>query len=90
MLLKELQKRGIFLIDIYEKPIKVRNNLVGIQKITDEIPQLRRKLAARNIEIADSNIVFLLARGNYQKQIKAVFPDSKQIRWIKFRLTSET
>lgn len=57
--------------------------------IINEIPLLRRKMAGRNIEVDDSNIVFLLARSDYKKQIKILFPNSKLVHWIDFRISTE-
>ena len=40
----------------------------------------------RKISIKDENIIFLLARNNYKKEIKREFPNSKLIRWKDFRM----
>src|SRR5258708_2835038 len=41
-----LKKMGVFLIDICDEPIKVRDNAAGVARIIDEIPRLRLKLTA--------------------------------------------
>lgn len=86
--LKALQVNGIFLIDICQEPITVRGCHDGLQRIISEIPKLRGQMVLRGIEVPDSDIVFLLARGNYKKHIKLVFPASQIIPWITFRLSS--
>ncbi|MBI5026434.1 MAG: hypothetical protein HZC12_06870 [Nitrospirae bacterium] len=88
-LLRLLQSKGIFLIDICDDPIKVRGNSNGIQRLIKEIPKLRTKMKKRKINIEDKDIVFLLARKNYLKNIKQEFPISKYIRWIDFRMSPE-
>ena len=88
-LLLLLKKKGIFLVDICDDPIKVRGNPEGEQRIIDEIPNLRKKLISRKIEIADEEIIFLLARTSYSNHVRAEFPNSKLIRWIDFRMNPE-
>ena len=85
-LLLQLQQAGIFLIDICDEPIKVRGCEQGVQRISEEVGNLRRKMSARGICVADHNIVFLLARKNYLKHIRREFPDSQYIPWIDFRM----
>lgn len=87
--LSRLQKMGVFLIDICDEPIKVRGRPDGVQRIVEEIPRLREKMSARRISIADRDIVFLLARTDYLKEIRQEFPDSKHVRWIDFRMSPE-
>ena len=89
-LLLRLKKKGIFLIDICDDPIKVRGNPGGEQRIINDIPKLRNKIASRGIKVADEEIVFLLARTNYLKHIRNEFPNSKHIRWIHFRMSQES
>ena len=83
--LLRLRAMGIFLIDICDDPIKVRGCSEGVQRIIDEIPRLREKMAAREIRVPDRGIVFLLARTNYLEHIRREFPDSQYVRWIDFR-----
>lgn len=86
-LLQELQSLGVFLIDIYEKPLKVRNSPEGIKCIIEEIPKLHGKMTGRNIMVPDKAIVFLLARGNYCSDVKKDFPESLRIPWKAFRMS---
>ncbi len=87
LFLRELQRNGIFLIDICDEPLRVRNSPEGLQRIIDEIPMLRGKMKRRKISIHDEDIVFLLARHNYKKFLKKAFPVSHMIRWIDFRMS---
>lgn len=88
-LLKRLQDMGIFLIDICDKPIKVRGCHEGEQHIIGEIPKLRRKLSERGISIEEGNIIFLLARKSYVKHLKNEFPESWHVTWKAFRMSPE-
>ena len=89
LFLRRLQEKGVFLIDICDKPIKVRNCPKGLNQIIDEIPKLREKMTSRKIFIPDWEIIFLLARKNYIKKIKLEFPESNLIRWIDFGMSSD-
>jgi hypothetical protein len=86
-LLLQLQKKGVFLIDICDKPIKVRDCPQGIQRIKVEINKLRDKIHSREIFIPENNIIFLLARRDYEKEIRNEFPKAQLIRWINFRMS---
>lgn len=85
-MLKKLQAKGIFLVDLVDDPIKVRNNPDGLKKIKDGIKDFRKKLEQRGIIIEDKDITFLLARNTYTAQIRAEFPNSKRITWMNFRM----
>ena len=85
-LLINLQELGVFLVDIVDEPIKVRNSPEGLRRVITEIPNLRSKLMQRDIIVSESEITFLLARRNYQKCIRAEFPKATLIRWKDFRL----
>jgi hypothetical protein len=85
--LLKLKQRGIFLIDICDDPIRVRNCPEGVQRIIDEIPNLRDKIYQRAIKISDEDIIFLLPRPSYKKHLRRYFPDSKFVRWKDFRLS---
>ncbi|MEW6003341.1 MAG: hypothetical protein AB1638_11960 [Nitrospirota bacterium] len=87
--LLRLQAKGIFLIDICDEPINARGNPKAIQQIIKEIPYLRSKMKKRKIKVADEDIVFLLARKNYLKDIRREFPNSGYKRWIDFRMSPE-
>lgn len=93
--LRELQNMGIFLIDIVDEPLKIRdrNSKNGINEknlnyLNSQIPKLRNKITERNISIDESQIVFLLARTKYKKYIEKEFPNSEIIRWKDFRMTT--
>ncbi|MGQ9570134.1 MAG: hypothetical protein ACUVUQ_04685 [Thermodesulfovibrionales bacterium] len=86
-LLFKLQNKGIFLIDICDEPLRVRGNKKNLEKIVNEIPNLRNKMILRNISIEDEDIIFLLPRKNYLKYLKSEFPTSKYFRWIDFRMS---
>jgi hypothetical protein len=86
--LNQLKEMGIFLIDICDDAIKVRGSEKGLQRIISGIPNLRNKIVSRGIEIQDKDIIFLLARNIYKKQIRNEFPNSRLISWIDFRMSS--
>ena len=92
-LLNKLKDMGIFLMDIVDEPIKIRDeggiNQKTLDYVISKIPQLRKRIRARGITLPDENITFLLARNNYKKQLQEEFPHSRLIRWIDFRLSSE-
>ena len=88
-LLQRLREKGVFLLDICDEPIKVRHCPDGVQRIIDEISNLRKKMAARGITVADRDVVFLLPRMSYLKYLKRAFPESKYVRWKEFRLSPE-
>jgi hypothetical protein len=86
-LLLRLKEQGIFLVDLLDSPIKVRGSPEGLRQVIEAIPILRAKLARRNIEVADENMVFLLARNSYRAKIRQEFPRSQLVRWVDFRTT---
>lgn len=88
-LLNQLKEKGIFLVDIYEKPIRVRGSQEGLEKIIEEIPKLRGKLKKGKIDIVEDKMIFLLARNNYKAQIREEFSNAHFIRWIDFRMSTE-
>ena len=85
-LLLKLKQLRVFLVDIVDKPIRVRNSPDGVRQIIEAIPKLRAKLEGRNIDIRDERIVFLLARKNYRKWIREAFPKSRLVPWKDFRM----
>jgi hypothetical protein len=91
--LKRLGGAGIFLMDIVDKPIRIRErggiNQNNLQYLISKIKTLRTRIKDRGISIDDENIIFLLPRQHYKKQLDEEFPRSKKIRWIDFRLSSE-
>jgi hypothetical protein len=85
-MLSALKDRGVFVMDLCDEPIRVRNHPPGLARIIDEIPLFRDKLAARKLSVDDSAITFLLARTTYRSILKAHFPRSELVRWIDFRM----
>lgn len=85
--LVRLQEMGVFLIDIYDDNLKVRNSDDGLQRIIDAIPRLRQKMRDRHILVEDRDITFLLARRSYSSVIRREFPESLRVPWKKFRIT---
>ena len=92
-LLFKLKNKGIFLIDIINEPLKIRDrssktgiNEKNLEKLVSYIPKLRTKIKYFDIQIDDKDIVFLLPRLHYKKYLKNEFPDSHFYRWIDFRL----
>lgn len=91
--LKELQNIGVFLIDITDEQLRVSDrscpgwiNQENLIKVVSEIPNLRAKIRARDIDIEETKIIFLLARNKYIKELKEQFPMSQLFRWKDFRL----
>ncbi len=96
-LLNKLKDRGIFLMDIVDEPIKISDRKLkggiiqeNIEYLINQIPLLRNKISSRGIDIEDENIIFLLARKHYKRHLDEEFPNSHKIRWIDFRLSSES
>lgn len=86
--LKKLKKQEVFLVDIYDEPIKVRGSSEGEQKIVEAIPKLYKKLLERGIDIKSQRTIFLLARNNYAKYIRRYFPYAELVPWKKFRMAN--
>lgn len=91
-----LQGRGIFLIDISDEPLHIRDksypkqiNPGELKKLEKKIPHLRRKLQKRGINIEDNNIIFLLPRPHYKSKLKKEFPNSQFYSWKDFRNSSK-
>mgnify|MGYP000912663479 CR=1 FL=1 len=95
-LLIKLKERNIFLIDILDNPLKIRDrsSANGINKenydlLISGIHGLKDKIKERSIYISEDRIVFLLARTSYKKELKREFPNAQYFRWIDFRLGRE-
>jgi len=95
-LLNRLKDMGIFLMDIVDMPIRIRDrkaksgiNQKNLQILKNEIPKLREKISSRGISIDDNKMIFLIPRPHYKKEIKREFQKAQIIRWIDFRLTPE-
>jgi hypothetical protein len=50
------------------------------------IPHLRDKITAREIDIEEGNIVFLLARTHYRTHLRQAFPAAQYWTWKAFRM----
>ena len=87
--LRTLRDNGVFLVDICDEPVQVRQSPEGIERIRSEIPKLASKLAERGITVAEDQMVFLLARKDYQADIRRAFPSAKRFRWKDFRMNHE-
>ncbi len=91
--LSKLRGIGIFLMDIVDKPIRIRErggiNQKNLQYLSSKIKTLGGRIARRGIFIDDEKITFLLPRLHYKKQLEEEFPQSRKIRWIDFRLSTE-
>ncbi len=83
--LRRLQKKGVFLIDILNYPLKVRSNKRNRSLIKKEIPRLKTNIKARGIRIKEDKITFLLPRVSYKKIIVQHFPRAEVKRWKEFR-----
>ncbi len=91
--LMNLKSKGIFLVDIVDKPLKVRDksqpgsiNQKNLDEIISEIPNLRKKLNERTVSIDEQRMIFLLPRLHYKKDLVKEFPHSQLIRWKDFRM----
>jgi hypothetical protein len=92
-LLLKLCSNGIFLLDIYDIPLKIRDksfpnwiNQRNLKILTNEIPLLKHKIIERIGEVVETNITFLLARKHYTTLLKQYFPIANYCSWIDFRI----
>ncbi len=92
----KLKDRNIFLIDILDNPLKIRDrsSANGIKKenydlLISGVHGLKDKIKERSIYISEDRIVFLLARTSYKKELKREFPNAQYFSWIDFRLGRE-
>jgi hypothetical protein len=85
-----LKENNIFLIDILNEPIKIREryklNSENIEKlISDEnLSKLQERIDYLKNE--KTQVIFLLARNNYLKALRRKFPYASFINWKCFRL----
>ena len=89
--LKCLKERGIFLIDILNKPIVIRKKDGSIDEGNLKILLSEENLneldcTIKSLTNADTKIIFLLARTKYLKVLKNKFPNVSYITWKCFRL----
>lgn len=91
--LNRLRDLGIFLMDIVDERIKIRErggiNHENLQYLIGKIKELRGRIVGRGILIDEKDITFLLPRLHYKKQLEEEFPKSRKISWIDFRLSSD-
>lgn len=85
-LLLRLKMCRIFLVDILDRPTRVRDNPEGLATVKAAIPRLRDNLRHRGFTIDEARMTFLLARNSYKKLLRDVFPRAKLVRWIDFRM----
>jgi len=95
-LLNNLKLLGIFLIDIVDMPIRIRDRKTkggidqeNLRTLKNEISKLREKISSRGIAIDDDKMIFLVPRLHYKKEIQSEFPKAQIVRWKDFRLTSD-
>lgn len=95
-LLKNLKDMGIFLMDIMDMPIRIRDrkakggiNQENLRALKNEIPKLRDTISSRGIVIDDDKMIFLIPRPHYKKEIKREFRKACIVRWKDFRLNPE-
>lgn len=84
--LRQLQKQGIFLIDILDLPLKIRENKENELYLVSQIPNLRDKVKSMKIGLDESDWIFLLARTSYTKHLNREYPLAQKIRWKDFRI----
>ena len=91
--LNKLKDGEIFLIDIIDKPLRIRDrksksgfNDKNLKYLISQIQYLKEKIENLGIDIEDGKIIFLLAGSKYKKELKAEFPKSQFIRWKDFRM----
>lgn len=86
-----LEKRGIFLIDIINDPIRIREknglNQANLNKLLSplNLADLQKRIDTLSHE--NTEVIFLLARNKYKKVLQISFRNVKQfIPWKNFRL----
>ena len=88
-----LQDRGIFLIDLINKPLRIREkyglNYMNLELIfsDDNLGLLEERISGLTNQT--TTLIFLLARNYhkiYRQKLTSRFPNAKFIRWKDFRL----
>lgn len=94
--LEKLCEHEIFVMDICDLPLRIRNDnfpdRVDPQQLAvliSHIPLLYQKIISRGINIPGEQIIFLMARNRYYRQIRENFPKSKAFLWRDFRRSRE-
>ena len=92
MLIK-LQNKGIFLQDIIDEPLMIRdrNSPTGINEdnlkyLKSKIPAFEKKLKERKIFCPVERFIFLLPRQDYKTDLDLAFPRAQKLAWKDFRL----
>lgn len=91
--LNKLKNNGIFLIDIYEEPIQIRNNQENLDLIFSVSNLDRLLIRVGNLCSKHTQVIFLLARSysaNYRKLLESKFPNAYFYRWIDFRINANS
>jgi len=85
-----LKNRGIFLIDISNEPIIIREkyklNIENIEKLISDNNLSDLEGRINSLKNEKTLIIFLLARNNYLKNLRQKFPELSFINWKCFRL----
>lgn len=89
--LKCFKERGIFLIDIINEPLVIRNkdkslNLENIEKLISDNNLQDLESRIRELKKEDTKVIFLLARTKYLKSLRFKFPNYSFVTWKCFRL----
>jgi len=94
--LTSLKDNGIFLIDIIDEPLRIRDrnspkqiHLQNYKYLVSCIPKLKAKILKLNIDIEEEKITFLLARQHYKSELRNEFPKSRLISWKDFRMNKK-
>lgn len=95
--LNQLKERGVFLIDIIEEPIQIRDrqkrglNEENLNRLFSEENLKRLKTKVDSLISTETNLIFLYARGykkEYRDRLKRIFENSISFRWKDFRLNT--
>jgi hypothetical protein len=85
--LQQLKQSGIFLIDMFEAPIEVRENIDNRKVILSDSNMLDLKHRIGQYVQDERKIVFLLARNGYTSELKKHFPLARFVSWKEFRIS---
>jgi len=89
-----LKEKGIFLIDIIDEPLQIRDgnniNTENLEKLLSEenLDELNSRIFS--LSQPDTEIIFLLARNSYTKRLRDKFGKNvKYIKWKDFRMDTQ-
>lgn len=92
-LLNKLKLKGIFLMDICDEPLRIRDrncpgwiNRENLEILISHIPKLMNKIKKRIGGIKEEKIIFLLPRNHYKRLLKEYFPKAQYYSWKEFRM----